>query len=283
MPGAKDITVRPISSGDARAIVARYHYSGKIVNNSQLHFGVFMDGRCEGAMSFGPPLDKRKVIGLVRDTKWNGFLELNRMAFSDRLPRNSESRALAIAFRAIRKQYPHVEWIISFADGTQSGDGAIYRATGFALTGYSKGSMWLLPEDLVKLNDGPVAHRLKVQDKSNPLSYHILGKTRGKNMSMEGYARTFGGSVMPGYQFRYVFFLNAVARERLTVPVLDYRKIKELDAEMYRGKKIKRVENIESDASACRPSEGGASPTSTLQGLEHGNAIGKEQGRTSAA
>ena len=49
------------------------------------------------------------------------------MAFSDRLPRNSESRALAIAFKMIRKHYPHIEWVISFADGTQCGDGTIYR------------------------------------------------------------------------------------------------------------------------------------------------------------
>jgi hypothetical protein len=40
-------------------------------------------------MQFGPSLDKRKVQGLVEGTSWNGFIELNRMAFSDRLPRNS--------------------------------------------------------------------------------------------------------------------------------------------------------------------------------------------------
>ena len=135
MPSAKDIHVAPISAKDAGALVKRVHYSGKVVQNSQLHLGVFLNGRLEGAMQFGPSLDKRKVQGLVEGTGWNGFIELNRMAFSDRLPRNSESRALGIAMRMIRKAYPHIEWVISFADGAQCGDGTIYRAAGFVLTG----------------------------------------------------------------------------------------------------------------------------------------------------
>ena len=76
-------------------------------------------------MQFGPSIDKNKTIGLVKDTPWNGFMELNRLAFSDLLPKNSESRALSIAMRLIRKHAPHVEWILSYADGTQCGDGTI--------------------------------------------------------------------------------------------------------------------------------------------------------------
>ena len=59
---------------------------------------------------------------------------MNRLAFTDMLPRNSESRALGIALRMIRKHYPHIEWIVSFADACQCGDGTIYRAAGFILT-----------------------------------------------------------------------------------------------------------------------------------------------------
>ena len=65
MGAAKDIVLRPISGQDANALVRRVHYSGKVVNNSQLHIGVFYQGRLEGAMQFGPSLDKRKIMGLV--------------------------------------------------------------------------------------------------------------------------------------------------------------------------------------------------------------------------
>ena len=103
MATAKDIIVKPITAAVANKVVKAVHYSGKVVPNSQLHFGVFLNGKLEGAMSFGPSTDKRKTIGVVRSTEWNNFLELNRMAFSDVLPRNSESRAMAIAFKLIKK------------------------------------------------------------------------------------------------------------------------------------------------------------------------------------
>ena len=51
---AKDIILRPISAQDANAIVRRVHYSGKVVNNSQLHIGVFYQGRLEGVCLYFP-------------------------------------------------------------------------------------------------------------------------------------------------------------------------------------------------------------------------------------
>src|SRR5574337_981117 len=119
MGEAKDIRLEPIASKDANRFVKKHHYSGKVVNNSQLHIGVFFHGRLEGVMSFGPSLDKRKIVGLVEGTGWNEFLELNRLAFTDVLPRNSESRALSVAMRLIKKYAPQIKWVISFADGTQ--------------------------------------------------------------------------------------------------------------------------------------------------------------------
>lgn len=83
MGDAKALIVKPISASDANRIVRALHYSGKVVKNSQVHLGVFMDGKCGGAMQFGPSLDKRKIQGLVAGTLWNEFIELNRMAFAD--------------------------------------------------------------------------------------------------------------------------------------------------------------------------------------------------------
>lgn len=114
------------------------HYSGKVVQNSFLHFGCFLDGGLHGVLSYGPSMDKSRIIGLVEGTGWNEFLELNRMAFDDYLPRNSESYCIAQTLRMIRKQAPQIKWIISFADGTQCGDGTIYRASNFILTGINR-------------------------------------------------------------------------------------------------------------------------------------------------
>ena len=104
MGSAKELIVKVIPSKIAVPFVKTHHYSGKVVNNSNLHFGVFYHGRLHGVMSFGPSLDKSKIQGLVEGTKWSEFIELNRMAFDDVLPRNSESRAISIAIRLIKKK-----------------------------------------------------------------------------------------------------------------------------------------------------------------------------------
>ncbi len=265
MASAKDLIVKPISAKDAAALVRRVHYSGKVVQNSQLHLGVFLDGRLEGAMQFGPSLDKRKIQGLVRDTGWNGFIELNRMAFSDRLPRNSESRALGVAFRMIRKHYPHIEWIVSFSDATQCGDGIIYRASGFVLTGLVES------KNLVRLPSGVVVHKMTLE--SSPTtprpelggaSYY--GVTGGK-YDLKKYAAVTGGKVIPGFQLRYIYFMSPAVRDRLKVPILPFSKIEEMGASMYRGEKITRTK--EQDA-GHPPALDGATPIRALHTAEAG-------------
>lgn len=249
---AKDIYVAPIKSANANALVKRVHYSGKVVQNSQLHFGVFLGGRLEGVMQFGPSLDKRKIQGLVKNTLWNGFIELNRMAFSDRLPRNSESRAIGIAMRLIRKHYPHIEWVISFADGTQCGDGTIYRASGFVLTGIKVNTqVWAAP-------DGSTHSRTALTDNHSPGSklraQAVISRTTvtkgGNNFatgaaSMKAYEAA-GFKPLKGFQLRYVYFISPKAKERLTVQIIPFSKIEEVGASMYLGQTIKRPKQAES-------------------------------------
>lgn len=131
----KEILVKRIDSTSANRFIKQWHYSNKVVANSQLHFGCFSEKRLKGVLSFGPSINKKGTINLVKNTGFNEFIELNRMAFSDDLPKNSESRCIAICLKLIKKNAPHIKWVISFADATQCGDGTIYRASGFKLVG----------------------------------------------------------------------------------------------------------------------------------------------------
>ena len=139
MGRAKEIVVKVIPSKIANEFVKKHHYSGKVVNLSSLHFGAFLDGKLHGVMSYGPPMDKRNVLKLVDsgkktdNEKWNEMLELNRMAFDDYLPKNSESRCISISIKLIKKHAPQIKWLLSYSDATQCGDGTIYRASGFYL------------------------------------------------------------------------------------------------------------------------------------------------------
>ena len=256
MSSARDIRVAPISSNDANALMRKLHYSHKVVVNSQLHLGVYLGTRLEGAMQFGPSLDRRKLLGLVEGTAWNGFLELNRLAFSDNLPRNSESRALGVALRLIRREYPQIEWIVSFADATQCGDGTIYRAAGFLLTRIKRNTtLWQGPDGTVISNIGERTSMRKIQSVAQQTAY------RG-GADMDHYKR-LGFQPLPGFQLRYIYFTNPAARARLTVPVLPYSAIAEAGARMVRGIRVGSISG--ETAALVHAEEGGSTPTPTLQ------------------
>lgn len=226
MSSAKDIRVEPISSKDANRIMRSLHYSGKVVRNSQVHFGVFLGGRCGGALQFGPSLDKRKIIGLVEGTGWREFLELNRMALADWLPRNGESRSIAVAMRLLKKAYPWLKWIISYADATQCGDGTIYRASGFVLTAIKKNAA------LYRMPGGEVMHEMAIKTGRQAKEFY---KRSGGRASVRKTMEALGAQPLEGFQLRYIYFLDPESRKRLTVPELPYSAIAEAGAGMYRG------------------------------------------------
>lgn len=250
MSDVKNIVVRPITASEAREVVRRVHYSGKVVNNSSLHLGVYYAGKLEGAMQFGPPMVKAPILALVRGTEWSQMLELNRMAFGEALPRNSESRALAVAFRMLRKHRPDIKWILSFADGTQCGDGAIYRASGFQLIGIKRN------QTIYEMPDGQVVQRMTLR---LPEWVSRTGGSAG-----DAALRKLGARTLTGYQFRYVKFLDASWVDRLTVPVIPFDQIPD-DARMYRGQRVGAQ-----CGSGVQLETGGARPTPTLQEVDHG-------------
>lgn len=240
MGSAKELIVKVIPSKIAVPFVKTHHYSGKVVNNSNLHFGVFYHGRLHGVMSFGPSLDKSKIQRLVEGTKWTEFIELNRMAFDDTLPRNSESRAISIAIRLIKKNAPQIKWIISFADGCSCGDGTIYRASGFLLTAINPN------RNLVQLPNGEKIHKMTLEDNPTSPRDELNGKSyydiTGGKFNFKKYVAYVGGEILTGYQLRYIYFVDPEYKKRLTVPVIPFARIDEIGAGMYKGDKVTRAE-----------------------------------------
>ena len=240
MGRAKEIIVKVIPSKIAIPFIKKHHYSGKVVNNSNLHFGVFLDNALHGVMSFGPSLDKSKMLGLVEGTGWNDFLELNRMAFDDYLPRNSESRAISMALKLIKKNAPQIKWVVSFADGCSCGDGTIYRASNFVLTAIKENY------NLVELPSGEKIHKMTLESNPTTPRKELGGKSyydiTGGKFDFKKYVAYTNGKILKGYQLRYVYFIDKKCRERLTVPIIPFSKIDELGAGMYKGEKVTQAE-----------------------------------------
>jgi len=233
MGRAKKIIVKVIPAKIANEFVKQHHYSGKVVQNSSLHFGCFLDNKLHGVLSYGSSLDKSKTIGLVEPTLWNEYLELNRMAFDEYLPRNSESRCISISLKLIKRNAPHIKWILSYADATASGDGAIYRAAGFMLTRINVNKSILILPDGERIADVSIKNR---RDK-----YTIQRVC--KKLGIPTYS---GATVKPvidagarwaeGYQLRYIYLIDKSCK--ITVPILPFSRIDELGAGMYRGERI---------------------------------------------
>lgn len=234
----KDIVVKVIPSNIANDFIKKHHYSGKVVQNSKLHFGCFLNNMLHGVMSFGSSLDKAKMLGIVKGTGWNEFLELNRMAFDESLPRNSESRCISIALKLIKKNAPHIKWVVSFADGCSCGDGTIYRASGFVLTGIKENF------NLCQLPNGEKIHKMTLESNPTKPRKELGGKsyydvTNGV-FNFKKYVEYVNGEILVGYQLRYIYLLDKSCE--LNVPIIPFSKIDELNAGMYKGEKITQQE-----------------------------------------
>jgi len=213
MGRAKEIRLKVIPSKIANEFVKKNHYSGKVVNMSNLHFGCFLDDKLHGVMSYGSPMDKRNVLPLVDsgidnfNKRWNEMLELNRMAFDDYLPKYSESRCIAISIRLIKKNAPQIKWILSYSDSTQCGDGTIYRASGFKLTQINKNAT------IYKLKNG-----------------EIVAKRGDSKYNFKD------AKPLKGFQNRYIYLIDKTCK--ITVPILPFSEIDKQGAGMYKGEKI---------------------------------------------
>ena len=216
MGRAKEILVKVIPSKVANEFVKLNHYSGKVVPNSTLHFGCFLDDKLHGVMSYGPSINKKGTINLVENTGWNEFIELNRMAFDEYLPKYSESRCIAISIKLIKKNAPQIKWIISFADGTQCGDGTIYRASGFHLVG-------IVENTALRINpaNGEAIHVIQ--------AHHLKISTEFRRWQP-----------FQGKQLKYVYLIDKTCK--INVPILPFSKIDELGAGMYKGNKVTLAE-----------------------------------------
>lgn len=148
----KKYTVKEIHAKDARDIVKKYHYSGKVVSNSKLHLGVFYCDSLVGCLQYGPPMNGKKTISKLGIP--DGSLELNRMVMADSEPRNSESQAISLCNKYL-KRFTDVPLVLSFSDGKEGNVGYIYQATNWKYIGY------MLSNSFYEL-DGDMVHAVTV-------------------------------------------------------------------------------------------------------------------------
>lgn len=202
--GCKDFYVAQIPCREAREVIIQNHYSGRVVNNSYLHMGVFLGGEQKGVLQFGYALNPARAGKIVEGTETGQYLELNRMWMCDSAPRNTESRAISFCVKYIKRTMP-VAWIQSFADERCGGLGVVYQAANFVYCGFHVTTFYEL--------DGKTYHPML-------LTAHKRCSERGRHLKKH-LARA---NKLRCRQFRYVYFIKRSWMPRLNFPVLPYPK-----------------------------------------------------------
>lgn len=187
--GDDNFNVREIDRDLANEIIVKNHYSKKFYSATYIHLGIFNNGKLNGVLQYGYAMNPASQGSVVSNTGIDEYLELNRMWLDDCLPRNSESKSLSLSIKYIKKKYPKIKWIQSFADERCGGFGIVYQASNFLYFGEHDSVFWEL--------DGVV--------------YHNSLMTRGAHLSksaaklQEGKDRAVSYSLR---QFRYIYFID---------------------------------------------------------------------------
>jgi len=93
------------------------------------------------------------------------MLELRRLALSERCPKNTASRVIAIMVKLIRKKFPEINRLISYQDCSEH-TGTIYKASGWTPTNKTKLLDWTTNK----------RKRAPLQSKSDKIRWELILK-----------------------------------------------------------------------------------------------------------
>jgi hypothetical protein len=135
--GTTDFYIKEIPKETSKKIIIENHYSKKVCNDAHthIHLGVFYKEKLMGALQYGYAMNPRSHSNIVKDSEFNEYKELNRMWISDNCLKYAESRAISYSIKYIKKKYPTVKWIQTFADERCGGYGIVYQACSFSYYG----------------------------------------------------------------------------------------------------------------------------------------------------
>jgi hypothetical protein len=138
-----DYVVEALPHGQARALIAAFHYSGCAANTSVHSHGIFRrrDMTLVGAALWMPPTaNAAKALALRHlgsKNRHREVLVLSRCALRPGEPQNTAGMLLARSERLVRSD---ARWalLVTYADTAEGHVGTIYKATGWTYDGLTK-------------------------------------------------------------------------------------------------------------------------------------------------
>jgi len=189
--GTEDFYIKEIERELSNDIIVKNHYSKKFYNGTYIHLGLFVNGEIKGVLQYGYAMNPASGGSVVEGTEKDQYLELDRMWIADNVGEYPESRAISYSLKYIRKRFPKIKWIQSFADERCGGFGIVYQACSFDYYGEHLNMFWEL--------DGETFHNsIMTSEKAGKRGYNLLNNPSNKDRIIKHELR----------QFRYIKFLD---------------------------------------------------------------------------
>lgn len=154
----KEIKIIPCEKKIADEIVKKNHYSKKPTKNSFISFLVYWKNKINGVIQLGYGI-RPKIKG---EFNFNEIREFDRMWLSDEMPKYSETITISLLHNFLKKCYPNIKFLISYADTSVGNKGIIYRASNYKLINKIKVDFYIL-ENGERIHPITMWHRHKTR------------------------------------------------------------------------------------------------------------------------
>lgn len=210
--GNDKFKIEEIDRNLANRIIIINHYSHKVYNATYINLGVFEDGILKGVLQYGYAMNPASCGSVVKDTKQDEYLELNRMWLSDDIKtKYPESQAISMSIKYIKRKFPKIKWIQSFADERCGGFGIVYQACSFSYYGEHISDFWEL--------EGNVYHNTSMTVSKNSQRYkNNVGNCQYLQLNKENAIK------YNLRQFRYIKFLDKRQKKNCLLKEKPYPK-----------------------------------------------------------
>ena len=189
---ASKVIVRKIDKTTAEDMIVKYHYSHKW-SLCQVVYGIFyitdkpsqffnaIEEKLIGCVVFSQPAGRSAAASISDLIKVDECMELIRLFIHDGFGKNIESFCIAQSMKLLKRDFPHIKCVITYADGEQNHRGIIYQACNMYYQGC--GEIPLMSNYSVSLIGTPYKwlHSRTVSSKYGSHNVEWLKKKIGKN------------------------------------------------------------------------------------------------------
>ena len=151
--------------------VLRWHYSRRMPKSKLVRFGVWEYGKFKGAI----------IYGLGANPKSGAFLgisnfecpELVRVALDNH--DNAVSKIVSFTLKKMKKDFPNIKAIVSYADPEKNHKGGIYQAMNWTYIGKTSSSKIYI-ENGKEIHSKTISDRIRFNklDKNHNLEYKVV-------------------------------------------------------------------------------------------------------------